>query len=1706
MNHIYKVIWNRARACWQVVPELAKSNGKTKSSRRQKRLNSALAQSALNGYKKLAAVMAVWLACSLGGAWSVACAAEGETLGGGILSYGAGGVNTKSVFTDWQAGHVVQAGNSYNTIMLDVSSAPRWVNPTNPAATLTFNAAGYTTLLNYYNSAAGGNKGYDTVIAVINVPDPANPGSTIAKTYTVASKNGGTVTLSLSYGQLGQTNTDSRGNVNKDYWLTPEIAQQIDQAIKNNDQTMLTQLISNGLPHFYVVNSGDLQNGLSLAVNNGTLLKMATTIPFKFISYPVTLPAIPSDPTYSFSYQNQTVGEGGIWRPMDRLETAGAIVGDYTIGQSWMINADGTITQVGTTTTAVTGNGSGTAVTDPTAITVKDLTVGKNGTVDLSYINTTGVDPIVNHIAYTADGSYGGIYGTGVYYTASNHVYEYERAAWRTLLVENATLGDGTIFRLGSYGIDRSLETNQTTKKATIGSNTNDQVFITNASTQDGGISKLYIQLGWVPGVGTVSQGEAVSSDNILDKPIVLGILNGADKFIVTGQASLADGIFSQYRITPVIGQLDNYFNISGTTVGGALIGEQGTAWYLDSYSYQDLKTASESGRSAADNLVVTNNLWKSNYLNMFRRVGSLHQSGYSGEPDQKENVWADVWHGQYKSVSGYDRRVDQTYNGMQVGYDKLLINKVGNGKVYTGFYLSKLEGDSQTSTGGGDQDSQGLGIYGTWVGDKGHYLDTALLASRLSNKYHLTANTGNGIIGRVDGDYDTWSYGLGLQYGYQNTLRNKWFWEPSVGLFVGHTDEANYSLSNHLGISQGGYDTVTGKLGLSVGKALDSGSNVYARVAAMHQFAGGSAISAFYGSQSMLLDTAVGKDSWWEFNLGGNRRISPAGVFNLDLSKTFGSNTGNDYRINGGFNWTWGGFWSKGKPAAADNKIIIPPRTATTVIIGQAPEAPVREEANTAKDMTVTVPRSQTELVPDQTAVAGEGAAVAGSGQSPDNDSVSRRKGNAELLLSDTVQAGEFSFPTVTVEAVRPNWEKQLSPGQVSVIYPDKFEGEQKDLPDLLERVPGLFVQRVSGDGHYTVARVRGSTGAQVNVYVDGVLMNLNGDAAVNLSTIPVDNVERIEVYRGYVPARFSGAPLGGVINIVTKKPGQIGGSISQGMKSFGGYNGTYELTGPVGSGSLMATYQRDIWGGDFPFQMIVSDTNSGEYNRRSNGYQNSNGMVKWQDDNWTVKASWKELHEELPRSVSGFLPGNGPSSKSGYTDYYQKGYYDAEQDIDQKEFQIGRRNTAGNLDWGWRLNYLDSEKNYRNTGSIRGIAAGDLYKTVNPLPGSLWADYRSQKWGGNLNGSMKLGSSHLLEFNADLSHETMDVNGSDWDNVPGYYEKFGLQLLRNYEIKEYHLNLQDTVTLNQAGDFKLTPVLRADKVEMESLNEADHKWQYSGGAALQKQFDPHWSAKTSWGTYNRHPNFYEIFGDGATIKPNDGAGQFFDLSGRGTWESGTQFDFSINWQGSMLKADTDSILTWFQRRSQNQFALWIPNVPNAPSTYYPMDNAKVHGIELTHAMKWNRLTFSLAGTWQQSEYSDSTMNGTPGTRKSTISYTPEWVWNTRLDYRFDDRLSAYAGYNYTGKQFLGSTDNHDTDNYLQSLATVDLGLKYAFAPGWKLSAGVNDIFNKGYDLRQYNRYGIGGTNGLGYSSFNTTPAYPVAGRMYYVTMECKF
>lgn len=184
-----------------------------------------------------------------------------------------------------------------------------------------------------------------------------------------------------------------------------------------------------------------------------------------------------------------------------------------------------------------------------------------------------------------------------------------------------------------------------------------------------------------------------------------------------------------------------------------------------------------------------------------------------------------------------------------------------------------------------------------------------------------------------------------------------------------------------------------------------------------------------------------------------------------------------------------------------------------------------------------------------------------------------------------------DFSLDAMTVEAKRPDWEIKLSPGTVNIVRPDEFKGEQKSLPDLLLTVPGVHVREVNGKGQYTTVTMRGSTAAQVGIFIDGVLANLGGDTAVDLSTIPVKNVERIEVYRGYIPSRFGGTFMGGVINIVTKKPETTDVSLEVGKSSYGGKRGSMEITAPLGDGSLMVGTNYESSDGDFKYKNYAAE-----------------------------------------------------------------------------------------------------------------------------------------------------------------------------------------------------------------------------------------------------------------------------------------------------------------------------------------------------------------------------------------------------------------------------------------------------------------------------------------------------------------------------------
>ncbi len=90
----------------------------------------------------------------------------------------------------------------------------------------------------------------------------------------------------------------------------------------------------------------------------------------------------------------------------------------------------------------------------------------------------------------------------------------------------------------------------------------------------------------------------------------------------------------------------------------------------------------------------------------------------------------------------------------------------------------------------------------------------------------------------------------------------------------------------------------------------------------------------------------------------------------------------------------------------------------------------------------------------------------------------------------------------------------------------------------DLLRFVPGVTVSRGGGYGGLTQVRIRGSEANHSVVLIDGIDASAAGSGEFDMSTLLAADIERIEVLRGPQGGLYGSNALGGVVNIITRRP----------------------------------------------------------------------------------------------------------------------------------------------------------------------------------------------------------------------------------------------------------------------------------------------------------------------------------------------------------------------------------------------------------------------------------------------------------------------------------------------------------------------------------------------------------------------------------------
>lgn len=233
----------------------------------------------------------------------------------------------------------------------------------------------------------------------------------------------------------------------------------------------------------------------------------------------------------------------------------------------------------------------------------------------------------------------------------------------------------------------------------------------------------------------------------------------------------------------------------------------------------------------------------------------------------------------------------------------------------------------------------------------------------------------------------------------------------------------------------------------------------------------------------------------------------------------------------------------------------------------------------------------------------------VAGAEQTGGNTGIEEASGDVELE-EVVVTADKF---------------KQNTGTKVTVIDEEQIKSQgARNAAEALKDVPGVYVTSNDAQGK-AVAMFRGSDAQNTRVFVDGVPLTPVGDGKVDLSVIPAETIEKIEVIKGAVPIIYGINAPGGVIYITTKKAGGKAGNVLSVVTGDHRYESVFaSKTGQIGRLSYLVDVKKERTDG-----YTLHAKNDEKYFNAKFKYDLSPKA------SLTVMGSYTETYKELPNRI---------------------------------------------------------------------------------------------------------------------------------------------------------------------------------------------------------------------------------------------------------------------------------------------------------------------------------------------------------------------------------------------------------------------------------------------------------------------------------------
>lgn len=275
---------------------------------------------------------------------------------------------------------------------------------------------------------------------------------------------------------------------------------------------------------------------------------------------------------------------------------------------------------------------------------------------------------------------------------------------------------------------------------------------------------------------------------------------------------------------------------------------------------------------------------WRQEDNTLSQRLGELRNS------EDGQGIWVRMSRGEFE----YDREYKNQYNFFQMGYDWAI------DEWHYGAAISHNDGQTTYTYGNGENRSTSLSLYGTWLGNKGHYADIVLKQGRLHNDFDIYTSAGH-----TNGDYDSWGTSISGEYGKKIVFENNWYVTPQVQLSLMRINGEDYTTNNGINIHQDTLHSAVGRIGFELGKKIDDKGNIYAKASLLHDFAGNAETYLSYNGIENSYSQDI-SDTWCEAGIGFNYKTSDNSYIYADVVKTFGGNIKTPWQWNAGMRWNF--------------------------------------------------------------------------------------------------------------------------------------------------------------------------------------------------------------------------------------------------------------------------------------------------------------------------------------------------------------------------------------------------------------------------------------------------------------------------------------------------------------------------------------------------------------------------------------------------------------------------------------------------------------------------------------------------------------------------------------------------------------------------------------------------------------------------------